>query len=125
MLLAKLTVGLAAAHHLLTVPIERIVYDRLGRDQFVVVLESKMPETFGDRVEPRSLWLIPQHVVGIRAIDDLGCEQARIADGRNLIGISMQDQGRDIDLREIFREVRAGAVEVVLLYLPKLDRPLR
>src|SRR5262249_23042933 len=72
--LTKLSVSLATAHHLLTVSVEGIVDDGFRRDQFVVVLEPKMPEAFGNRVQCSGLRLIPQRVVSIGAVDDL-CQQ--------------------------------------------------
>src|SRR5215831_2112133 len=75
--LGKLSVGLATAHHLLTVPVERIVDDGLRRNQFVVVFELEMPKAFGDRIQPRGLRLVPERVVSVSAVYDLCQENDR------------------------------------------------
>src|SRR5258708_804738 len=68
---------LAAAHHLLTVPVERIVDDGLRRDQLVVIFEPEMPKPFGDRIQPRGLRLVPERVVSVSAVYDLCQENDR------------------------------------------------
>src|SRR5713101_5794618 len=67
----KVTVGLALAHHFLTIGVERIIHDPLGGVLFVIILEAQVAEALGDRLQSRSLGLVPERVVGIRTVDDL------------------------------------------------------
>src|SRR5216683_5132770 len=61
----------ALAHHLPAVSVERVIDDPLGGILFVVVLETQVAEPLGNRLQPFSLRLAPERVVGIRAVDDL------------------------------------------------------
>src|SRR5437879_3852806 len=76
--LPELTVRLAAADHLLTVGVQGVVDDGLGRNHLQIILEAEMAETFGDGVQPRRLRLVPERVVRVGSVDDLGQEN----DGR-------------------------------------------
>jgi len=55
----------------LAIGIEGIVDDPLGGVLFVVVLETQVAKTLGDGLQSRSLGLVPERIVGIRAVDDL------------------------------------------------------
>ena len=66
--LAKLTVRFASSHHFLAVAVECVVDNGLHRNHFVVVLQSKMPETLDYRVESGGFGLVPERVVGVGAI---------------------------------------------------------
>ena len=68
---AESPVRLSAIHHLFAVRVERLVNNPLGRIDFVVVPEIKMAKPFRDGLQPRALRLLPQRVIGIRAIHDL------------------------------------------------------
>ena len=61
---------LAALYHLTAIRIERVIDDPPCRIVFVVVLEAKMPESFGDSFEAGSLRLMVQRVIGVGAVDD-------------------------------------------------------
>ncbi len=43
-----------------------------------------------------------------RVLDELGGEQGRVADWHDLVVIAMDDQGRNVELLEVFRLVRLG-----------------
>src|SRR5260370_17489849 len=60
--------GPALADHLLAVGVEGIVDDPLGGVLLVVVLEAQMPEALSNRLQPLSFRLVPERVVGIRAV---------------------------------------------------------
>ena len=68
----ELTVGLPAAYHLLTVPIQCIIDDRFGGNHFMVVLEPEMAKAFGDRIESSGVRLVPKGVVGVGPVHNLG-----------------------------------------------------
>src|SRR5216683_2996991 len=68
---AESPVRLSAIHHLFAVGVERLVNNPLGRIDFVVVPEIKMAKPFRDGLQSRALRLLPQRVIGIRAIHDL------------------------------------------------------
>src|SRR6266852_5212213 len=70
-------IRLTALHHLFAVRVERIVNNPLGRIDFVVVLKIQPAKPFRDGVQPRALRLLPQSIVGIRAIHDLPKQQER------------------------------------------------
>src|SRR5258705_13015703 len=57
----------ALANHLLAVGVERIVDDPLRGVELVIVLVAESAETFGHRLEPGGLGLVPQRVVGVGA----------------------------------------------------------
>ncbi len=42
------------------------------------------------------------------ALDDLRGEQGRVSDRHDLVIVSVDDQGRNVELLEVFREVRLG-----------------
>src|SRR5260370_939109 len=69
--------GPALADHLLAVGVEGIVDDPLGGVLLVVVLEAQMPEALSNRLQPLSFRLVPERVVGIRAVDDLAEQDQR------------------------------------------------
>src|SRR5215472_8719145 len=69
---SKRPLRLAATHHLLAVRVQRVVDNPLPGVDLVIVPEPEMSETFGNSVESRRLRLVPQGIVGISAIDDLG-----------------------------------------------------
>src|SRR5262245_19982545 len=71
---AELSVRLAPSHHLLAVAIKGVVDAGFRRDQLVVVFEPQVSETLSNGIQPRSLGLVPERVVGIGAVDDLGQE---------------------------------------------------
>src|SRR5713226_9780020 len=64
----KVAVGLALAHHLLTIGVERVIDDPLSRVLLVVILEAQVAEALSDGLEARSLGLVPEGIVGIRAV---------------------------------------------------------
>src|SRR5215469_5155581 len=72
---SKRPLRLAATHHLLAVRVQRVVDNPLPGVDLVIVPEPEMSETFGNSVESCRLRLVPQGIVGIRAIDDLGEER--------------------------------------------------
>src|SRR6266436_4090537 len=67
----KVAVGLALAHHFLTIGIEGVVDDPLGGVLLVVVLETEVAEALSDGLQSRSLGLVPERIIGIRAIHNL------------------------------------------------------
>src|SRR5436309_8908071 len=67
----KVAVGLALAHHFLAIGVEGIIHDPLGGILLVVILETKMAEALGNRLQSRSLGLVPECIIGIRTVDDL------------------------------------------------------
>ena len=69
-LLGKLTRGLAPLYHFAAIRIERVVYDPFCGVERVVVLVAEMAEAFGHRLEPRSLGLMVERVVGVGAVDN-------------------------------------------------------
>src|SRR5216684_293375 len=73
------SVWLPALHHLLAIRAQRIVNNPLRCIDFVVVLKIQAAKPFRDGVQPRALRLLPQRVVGVRAIHDLAKQhQCRI-----------------------------------------------
>src|SRR5438105_3010210 len=73
----KVAVGLALAHHFLAIRIEGVIDNPLGGVLLMVILETKMAEALGDGLEARSLGLVPEGIVGIRAVDDLAQQDQR------------------------------------------------
>src|SRR6266487_6719669 len=67
----KVAIGLALAHHGLTIGVECVIDDPLGLVLLVIILETQMAEAFGDSFESWSLGLVPERIVGIRTVDDL------------------------------------------------------
>ncbi len=43
-----------------------------------------------------------------RVLDELRGEEGRVVDRHNLVVVAMDDQGRNVELLEVFREVRLG-----------------
>src|SRR5665811_2270374 len=66
----ELAMRFSALYHLAAIRIERVVDDPLRRIVFVVVLEPKMPEAFGDSFEAGTLRLMIQRVIGVGTVDD-------------------------------------------------------
>src|SRR3954464_13489136 len=73
----KVAIRLALAHHFLTIRVEGIIHDPLGGVLFVVVLETQVTETLGNRLQSWPLGLVPERIVGIRAIHDLAKQNQR------------------------------------------------
>src|SRR6266478_1685742 len=71
------SVWLPALHHLLAICVQRIVNNPLRCIDFVVVLKIQAAKPFRDGVQPRALRLLPQRVVGVRAIHDLAKQHQR------------------------------------------------
>src|SRR6185295_17072110 len=68
---------LATIHPLSTVRIQRIVDDPLRPIDLVVVLKAQVAEALGDGGEAGAFGLVPQRVVGVRAVDDAAEERQR------------------------------------------------
>src|SRR5229473_1059894 len=66
----EIAVGLALAHHFLTIGIQGVIDDPLGGVLLMVVFVAQVAEAFGNRLQPWPLRLVPQGVIGICAIDD-------------------------------------------------------
>src|SRR6266852_445935 len=73
----KRSVWLSPPHHLLTVRIECVIHNPLRGVDIMIILESQVTKSLGDRVQPSSLRLLPQRVVRIRPIHDLPQEHQR------------------------------------------------
>src|SRR6266702_7759681 len=67
----KVAVGLALAHHFLAIGVEGVIDDPLGGVVFMVIPETEMTESLSDGLQSGPLGLVPERVVGIRAIHDL------------------------------------------------------
>src|SRR2546430_4978478 len=67
----KVAIGLALAHHCLTIGVECVIDNPFGGVLLMVILETKMAETLGDGLQSWSLGLVPERIVGIRTVDDL------------------------------------------------------
>src|SRR6266516_7897355 len=67
----KVAIGLALAHHGLTIGVECVIDDPFSGVLLVVILEPKMAEPLGDGLQAWTLGLVPERVVGISAVDDL------------------------------------------------------
>ena len=72
--LSECTFRLVAPNHLLAVPVQRVVDNPLRCVDRLIILEAKMPKALRDRAETRCLGLVPQRVVGVRTVDNLGKE---------------------------------------------------
>src|SRR6266498_1731822 len=68
-------VQLSLPNHLLAVNIERVIDDPLSGVDFVIVFESEMAESLSDGFQSGTFGLVPQRVVGVGAVDDLGEQQ--------------------------------------------------
>src|SRR5260370_42040687 len=73
----KVAVGLALAHHFLTIRVEGVIHDPLSGVLFVVGLPAQMAEALGDGFQSRPLRLVPERIVGIRAVHDLAQQDQR------------------------------------------------
>src|SRR6266700_1120030 len=67
----KIAVGLALAHHFLAIGVEGVIDDPLGGVLLVVVFETQLAEALSDGLQSWSLGLVPEGIVGIRAVHDL------------------------------------------------------
>src|SRR6266852_3826332 len=74
---AESSVWLSALHHLLAIRVQRIINNPLGCIDFVIVLKIQAAKPFRDGVQPSALRLLPQRVVGVRAIHDLAKQHQR------------------------------------------------
>jgi len=72
-----LPVGFAAANHLLAIGVQSIVYQRLCGDNLMIVLVAEVAEALGDGVQPCCLRLVPEGVVRVGAVNDLGQQNNR------------------------------------------------
>src|SRR5512134_642454 len=62
---------LALPHRLLAIGVQCIVDDPLGGVDLVIVFVTQVAESFGNRFESWAFWLLPERIVGVRAVDDL------------------------------------------------------
>src|SRR5260370_3387732 len=74
---AESSIWLPALHPLLAIRVQRSVNNPLRCIDFVVVLKIQPAKPFRDGVQPRALRLLPQRVVGVRAIHDLAKQHQR------------------------------------------------
>ena len=70
--LPECAVRLAATSHFLAIGVQRIIDNPLRGIELVVVLEAEVTKAFSHRVQTGRLGLVPQRVVGVGAVDDLG-----------------------------------------------------
>src|SRR6266446_2137675 len=74
---AKRSVRLSPFHHFFAVRIQRVVNNPLGRIDFVVAPEVQMAKTLRNGVQPGGLRLLPQGIIGVRAIHNFPKQHQR------------------------------------------------
>src|SRR5260370_1247443 len=74
---AESSVWLSALPNFLQIRVQPIINNPLRCIDFVIVLKIQAANPFRDGVQPRALRLLPQRVVGVRAIHDLAKQHQR------------------------------------------------
>src|SRR6516162_8332189 len=72
-----LSIGLATTYHFLAIGVQRVVHDGLCRKDLVIVFVAKVPEAFCDRIQAGRFGLVPEGVVRIGAVHNLGQQHNR------------------------------------------------